>query len=237
MVGVVALTAVACGSGASVEIPTSIAETVPATNTPVPMRIPELEQALFDAARANDANGVRDALVRGADIEARATEGRTAVVEATKAGAVAAAIALIEAGADVNAKDDIQDSAFLYAGAEGLHEILISTLEHGADVNSTNRFGGTALIPAAENGHVETVRTLIGAGVPVNHVNYPGWTALLEAVVYGDGTARYVDIIAQLLAAGADPSIRDAGGLTVLQNAQSRGQHAVAALVATAEEN
>ncbi|MFM1726559.1 ankyrin repeat domain-containing protein [Rhodococcus sp. PAM 2766] len=159
------------------------------------------------------------------------------LVAATKANEVAEAIALIEAGTDVNAKDAIEDSAFLYAGAEGLNDILVATLEHGADVHSTNRFGGTALIPAAEHGHVETVRILIDAGVPVNHVNDPGWTALLEAVVYGDGSARYVDVVGQLLDAGADPSIRDARGLTALQNAQARGQQDVVALLTAAEAN
>src|SRR3546814_20102739 len=70
---------------------------------------------------------------------------------------------------------------------------------------------------------------LIAAGVPVNHVNDPGWTALLEAVVYGDGSARYIDVITQLLDAGADPSIRDASGKTALANAESRGQSDVVA--------
>ncbi len=159
------------------------------------------------------------------------------LVAATKANEVAEAIALIEAGADVNAKDAIEDSAFLYAGAEGLNDILVATLEHGADVHSTNRFGGTALIPAAEHGHVETVRILIAAGVPVNHVNDPGWTALLEAVFYGDGSARYVDVVGQLLDAGADPSIRDARGRTALQHAQARGQHDIVVLLTAAEAN
>lgn len=159
------------------------------------------------------------------------------LVAATKANEVAEAIALIEAGADVNAKDAIQDSAFLYAGAEGLDAILAATLAHGADVHSTNRFGGTALIPAAEHGHASTVRILLAAGVPVNHVNDPGWTALLEAIVYGDGSARYVDVVTQLLAAGADPSIRDARGLTALQNAQARGQHDIVALLTAADGN
>jgi ankyrin repeat protein len=86
-----------------------------------------------------------------------------------------------------------------------------------------NRYGGTALIPAAENGHPSTVQLLVDAGVPLDHVNDSGWTALLEAVVYGDGSARYQDVVARLLAAGADPDIRDAQGRTALENARSRG--------------
>src|SRR3546814_10947883 len=72
---------------------------------------------------------------------------------------------------------------------------------------------------------------LIAAGVPVNHVNDRGWTALLAAVVYGDGSARYIDVITQLLDAGADPPIRYASGQTVVANAERRGQSAVVALL------
>ncbi|MFD4294669.1 ankyrin repeat domain-containing protein [Rhodococcus sp. NPDC058532] len=201
------------------------------SNPGPPVSTPELERALFAAAVTDDADSVRAAVRRGAAIEARDDGGRTPLVAATKANAAAAAAALIAAGADVNAKDDMQDSAFLYAGAEGLDEILAGTLGHGADVRSINRFGGTALIPAAEHGLVETVRTLIRAGVPVNHVNHPGWTALLEAVVYGDGSARYVDVVGQLLDAGADPTIRDSQGRTVLQHARGLGQHDIVALL------
>ncbi|MGW0174264.1 ankyrin repeat domain-containing protein [Rhodococcus sp. NPDC003322] len=238
-----ALTVSACGSGIPIEgdSPAAVSnvETAPpetpappaATGGAPPASTRELEDALFAAARTNDADAVREALIRGADLEARGEGDRTPLVAATKGNAVAAATALIEAGADVNAKDSMQDSAFLYAGAEGLNEILALTLAHGADVWSLNRFGGTALIPAAEHGHVETVRTLIRAGVPVNHVNDPGWTALHEAIVYGDGSARYVDVVGQLLDAGAEPSIRDAQDRTAIQNALQRGQHEVAALL------
>ncbi|MGF0244216.1 ankyrin repeat domain-containing protein [Rhodococcus erythropolis] len=196
-----------------------------------PSSTPESERTLFDAVDRNDPAAVTAALTAGANIEARGEGERTPLVEATKNNAVAAASTLILAGADVNAKDSMQDSAFLYSGAEGLNEILALTLSHGADVDSVNRYGGTALIPASEHAHVETVRMLIAAGVPVNHVNDPGWTALLEAVVYGDGSARYVDVITQLLDAGADPSIRDASGKTALDNAESRGQSDVVALL------
>lgn len=153
------------------------------------------------------------------------------LVAATKANDLALAAELIRAGANVNAKDAIQDSAFLYAGAEGFNEILLLTLANGADVASTNRFGGTALIPASEHGHVETVRILIAAGVPVNHVNNLGWTALQEAILLNDGGPRQQEVVRQLLAAGADPDIRDPQGRTALQNAERLGFGEIAALI------
>lgn len=138
---------------------------------------------------------------------------------------------LIDAGGNVNAKDDIQDSAFLYAGAEGFNEVLQLTLAAGADVGSINRYGGTALIPASEHGHTETVRILIAAGVPVNHVNNLGWTAMQEAILLNNGGPNQQDVVRQLLAAGANPDIRDPEGRTALQNAERLGFAEIAALI------
>ncbi|MDR6687368.1 ankyrin repeat protein [Arthrobacter sp. 1088] len=138
---------------------------------------------------------------------------------------------LIAAGGNVNAKDDIQDSAFLYAGAEGFNEVLQLTLAAGADVRSINRYGGTALIPASEHGHTETVRILIAAGVPVNHVNNLGWTAMQEAILLNNGGPNQQDVVRQLLAAGANPDIRDPQGRTALQNAERLGFTEIAALI------
>ncbi len=193
-------------------------------------------QLLLRAAATGDVAEVRRALEAGADIETRNDRRQTPLVVATKANHAAAAVALLEAGADPNAKDDIADSAFLYAGAEGHDEILRATLRHGADVSSLNRYRGTALIPASEHAHVDTVRILINAGVPLDHVNRLGWTALLEAIVLGDGSPEHVDVVRQLLAAGADPAIRDGDGRTPRQLAESRGQTSVVALLDQADE-
>jgi uncharacterized protein len=153
------------------------------------------------------------------------------LVAAAKANNVALVSQLIARGGNVNAKDAIQDSAFLYAGAEGFNEVLRLTLAAGADVASTNRYGGTALIPASEHGHVETVQILIGAGVPVNHVNNLGWTAMQEAILLNNGGPRQQEVVRLLLAAGADPNIRDPQGRTALQNAERLGFAEIATLI------
>lgn len=153
------------------------------------------------------------------------------LVTAAKANDVPLVRELIRRGGNVNAKDGLQDSAFLYAGAEGFNEVLGLTLAAGADVASTNRYGGTALIPASEHGHVDTVRILIDAGVPVNHVNNLGWTAMQEAILLNSGGPRQQEVVRLLLAAGADPEIRDPEGRTALQNAERLGFTEVANLL------
>lgn len=153
------------------------------------------------------------------------------LIVAAKANNAALVAELIGRGGNVNAKDPIQDSAFLFAGAEGLNDVLQLTLASGADVTSINRYGGTALIPASEHGHVETVKILISSGVPVNHVNNLGWTAMQEAILLNNGGPRQQEVVRLLLAAGADPGIRDPEGRTALQNAERLGYSEMAAVI------
>jgi uncharacterized protein len=79
------------------------------------------------------------------------------------------------------------------------------------------------LIPAAHHGHPEVVRELLKTGIAVNHVNRLGWTALLETIILSDGGAVHQDILAQLIAAGADVNLADAEGASPLTHAKRRG--------------
>lgn len=150
--------------------------------------------------------------------------GRTELLIATRANDVDRALALIAAGADVNAKDMIADTPFLYAAAEGRLEILKAILATGrANLADTNRWGGNALIPAAHHGHPDAVRALLETAIDVNHVNRLGWTALLETIILSDGGPTHQDIMAQLIAAGADVKLCDGDGVSPLAHANKRG--------------
>jgi len=180
------------------------------------------ETMLLDAVRAGDLAQVRT-LSEQDDLEARDSQGRTALLLATHANTVGIARVLIEAGADVNAKDGMKDTPFLYAGAEGRDEILKLILATGkVKLGDTNRYGGIALIPAAHHAHPTTVAILLEAGLDVDHVNNLGWTALLEAVILGDGSPVYQEIVGLLVDAGAKP-IPDRDGITPLEHAKRRG--------------
>jgi hypothetical protein len=156
--------------------------------------------------------------------EPRDKDGRTELLLATRADDVERARVLIAAGADVNAKDLIADTPFLYAAAEGRLDILRLILATGrANLADTNRYGGNALIPAAHHGHPEVVRELLKTTIAIDHVNRLGWTALLETIILSDGGPTHQDIMAQLIAAGADVSLRDGEGVSPLQHARQRG--------------
>lgn len=95
---------------------------------------------------------------------------------------------------------------------------------NGARFDIFNRYNGSALIPACERGHVETVRLLVNTKeYPIDHINDLGWTGLMEAIVLGDGTEKYQQIVQILKDGGANLQIPDHNGVTPLRHAKNRG--------------
>ncbi|MGW8761096.1 ankyrin repeat domain-containing protein [Streptomyces sp. NPDC055815] len=187
---------------------------------------------LLAAARRGDADAVRAALAAGAAVEARDEELRSPLLLASLGDHVAAARVLVEAGADPNAQDRRQDSAWLVTGVTGSVEMMRTLLPAGPDTALRNRFGGISLIPASEHGHVAYVRAVLDeTDTDVDHVNDFGWTALLEAVILGDGERPHQEVVELLLAAGADPNLPDAEGVTALRHARRRGFDRIAGLL------
>lgn len=193
---------------------------------PPPVRaesVSALDRNLITAAAAGDLDLCHRLLSAGASARAVDEHGRSALLVAVRNRHTDVARALVRAGADVNRKDAESNSPFLLAAATGQAELVKLALDNGADTASTDRYEGTALTAAAEHGNVEVVKLLLKAGAPVDHVNQLGWTALLEAVVLGDGSARYEEIVQLLLDAGADANLPDREGVSPTRHARDRG--------------
>lgn len=193
--------------------------------------VPGQAPDLYRAAKQEDLPAVRRLLAAGAEVDVRNHHDRTPLFAAATRGYAEIARELLAAGADPNAFDERHDSPFLEAGAGGFVEVLSACLDHGADVRSTNRFGGTALIPACERAHLPAIRLLLSAGVDPNHVNRLGWTGLHEAIILGDGSGRYFEVVRTLLAGGADPTLPDGDGASPLRLALDRGYVQIAELL------
>jgi ankyrin repeat protein len=78
------------------------------------------------------------------------------------------------------------------------------------------------------------VRRIVETDIDLDHVNDPGWTALLEAVILGDGSERYQQIVKILVDAGADPTIGDHDGVTPLGHARANGYDEIARILGSA---
>lgn len=186
---------------------------------------------LGGAAGRGDADAAAVALRHGAGLEERNRRQQTPLLVAAAADHLDVARLLVRAGADPNAVDDRDDTPWLVTGVTGSVQMGQLLLDAGADLTLTNRFGGLSPIPASERGHADYVEWVVSTDVDLDHVNTPGWTALLEAVVYGDGGARYQRIVRMLLDAGVDSGIADAEGRTALDHAANRGQTVIARIL------
>jgi hypothetical protein len=201
------------------------------------VRDPALDLPLIAAAARGDVREVQRLLADGASVRATDERGRTPLVAAAYGNHVGVARVLLRAGADPDEKDASVQSAYLIATSEVGDDprLLALLLAAGADVDSRDSFNGTGLIRAAERGFPRIVRLLLRAGIEVDHVNRLGWSALHEAIILGDGSAPYVQVVRALVAADADvdlPSVRD--WVRPLTHARSRGQQQVAAVLEAA---
>ena len=189
---------------------------------------------LLTAADRGDATAAALAIRAGADLESRDQRDRTPLLLAVTKDRVEVARLLVYLGADPDALDDQHDTPWLVTGVTGSVDMLEVLLPARPDLTIRNRFGGTSLIPASERGHVAYVRRVVRTDIEVNHVNNLGWTALLEAVILGNGSKRYQQIVTILLDADADASIADRQGVTALQHAERRGQREAARILRNA---
>ena len=118
---------------------------------------------------------------------------------------------------DVNATDQFGETPLMHAALHAGPEVLQRLLNHGADPNQANDAGATALMRAtADRGKM---RLLIGAGAHVDERSKLGRTALLIAARRpgAEGAVR------DLIAAGADPHVKDVRGVTPLMEAARAG--------------
>lgn len=189
------------------------------------------ERRLLRAAADGDADEAALALRAGARLETRDGDRRTPLLLAVTHDRLAVARLLVALGADPDALDAQHDTPWLVTGVTGSVPMAEILLTARPDLTIRNRFGGVSIIPASERGHVAYVRRVVDTDIDVNHVNDLGWTALLEAVILGDGSRRYRQIVRILLDAGADPAIPDADGVTALQHAERQGHDAVARIL------
>lgn len=95
----------------------------------------------------------------------------------------------------------------------------------GADLRATAPNGTTVLMAAAEQGRPQVVELLLAAGMAVDARDREERTALIRAagVDLRMASTRHASVVRQLLAAQADPSLRDRQGRTADDLARSAG--------------
>jgi ankyrin repeat protein len=165
-------------------------------------------------------------LEKGADIEAKTSNGRTTLYVAASNGHEAVVRLLLEKGANTEAVNKNKWTA-LHAAASNGHEAVVRLLlEKGANTEAEHENGWTALHVAASNGHEAVVRLLLEKGANTEAKHEYGRTALQVAAQDG-----HEAVVRLLLEKGADIEAVDQDGWTALQVAAWDGHEAVVRLL------
>jgi hypothetical protein len=180
-----------------------------------PRRFERTSQSLAGIAKTGSPQEVRSTIAGGAAVNAKGSDGLTALMGAAMhsrdPGVIAA---LLNAGADPAARSANGETALMYAAmANSNPDVLAALLKAGADVEARNSTGVTALIYAAGyNPEPSIIMLLLAAGADLEGRAANGATPLFAACWRNPD----LDVVMALLSAGADVSARDTAGHTAL---------------------
>ncbi len=167
---------------------------------------------LMDAVKRRDTKAFETLLGKGADINAPAPDGATALSWAVFLDLQPMAEKLIAAGAKVNTVGDYGETPFTLAIANGNAALAQKLVKAGADVMVTRWNGETPLMIAAGVGSVEEVRMLLDLGVDVNGADPKRQqNSLMWAASEG-----HVDVVDLLIQKGANVNSATKSGSTAL---------------------
>ncbi|MBM3227232.1 MAG: hypothetical protein FJZ47_25985, partial [Candidatus Tectomicrobia bacterium] len=182
---------------------------------------------LIKAVSKGDTPAARALLAKGADVQARDSNGRTALMYAAENGDPTTVQALLTHGADVNARDAQGWTALMYAAENGDLTTVQTLLVQKAHVNAKSEgTGWTALMSAAARGHFPVTQALLAQGAEANAREKDGQTALIMAVQQGHST-----VVQALLENGADVEVKNKAGKTPLVIAEGEGFSRIAQLL------
>lgn len=111
--------------------------------------------------------------------------GRTALMDAAKAGQTEVAQALLQSGANPNGRDAADFTALALAVENGHLPTVQVLVAAGADVNQAVTYGNTPLILACEHGFVAIAEFLLNHGANATATNRDRETALMKAAAAG----------------------------------------------------
>ncbi|MGA2878756.1 MAG: ankyrin repeat domain-containing protein [Bryobacteraceae bacterium] len=177
------------------------------------------DSRLVDAARNQDQKAVRTLLTQKVDVNARASDGSTALLWLAHWNDLDTANLLLGAGADANTSNDFRMTPLSEACTNGNSAFVRLLLKSGANPNSAVATGEPPLMTCAKSGSVDAVRMLIEYGAAVNAKEpAENQTALMWAAA-----ERHPDVVKALIDAHADLTAHSKQGFTAIHFAARQG--------------
>ena len=179
------------------------------------------DHPLVDAAKNGDRVALQTLLNEGADVNAQAADGSTALLWASYRDDLESAELLIRAGADVNIANDLGATPIWAASRNGSAAMADELLAAGADPDAPLLLGETPLVTASRSGNPKVVRMLLEKGADVNARGARGQTPLMFSAAQ-----RHPDVVRVLLEHGADVhAVSDSWSQLMAQSPHSHPEH------------
>ncbi len=177
------------------------------------------DSRLVEAARNQDQKAVRTLLTQKVDVNARSSDGSTALLWLAHWNDSDTANLLLGAGADANTANDFRITPLSEACTNGNSALVRALLKSGANPNTPIATGETPLMTCAKTGAVDAVRMLIEYGAAVNAKEpVENQTALMWAAA-----EHHPDVVKALIDAHADLKANTKQGFTAIHFAAREG--------------
>lgn len=138
---------------------------------------------VVEAAKNGDEAALRALVEEGADVNATAGDGSTALLWVSHRDLPESVELLIESGADVDRANDLGATPLWAAAENGGMAVVDLLLDAGADPNRALRYGETPLMAAARAGSARVAELLLEHGADPNARGPRDQTALMWAVL------------------------------------------------------
>lgn len=177
------------------------------------------EPPLVEAARQQDVSAVRALQTQKLDVNARSSDGSTALLWLAHWNEIGAAEMLLKAGADANIANDFRMTPLVQACTNGSSEFVRLLLKSGANPNTAIATGETPLMTCARTGNADALRLLVEYGAAVNAKEpSQNQTAIMWATA-----EKHPDAVKALIDAHADLKARTKQGFTPIHFAARVG--------------
>lgn len=181
----------------------------------------------FEAVQRDNADTVRALLERGFDPNTVSPKGEYPLILALREPSLQVMDVLLGSSATrVEVRTASDESPLMLAALKGYVAICQRLIARDADVNKP---GWAPLHYAATGGHLEVLRLLLDNDAYIDAASPNGSTPLMMAAMYGTSEA-----VKLLLDAGADPTLKNALGLSAIDFARQVQRDDVVARIAAA---